>query len=92
MYALSPWIIQSMLDSSPYRLPMILLFVSIALKLAITYSICPYILTNDADVEVNECLKDPLALWFNTYAQMYTRAGPYFLGMISAYWHLNPET
>ena len=92
MYMISPWIIQSMLDSSPYRLPLILFFLSIVLKLAITYAVCPYILNNVVDVEANECFKDPAALWMNTYAQMYTRAGPYFLGMIAAYWHLNPES
>ena len=79
-----------MLDSSPYRLPLILFFLSIVLKLAITYAVCPYILTNVVDVEANECFKDPEALFMNTYTQMYTRAGPYFLGMIAAYWQLNP--
>ena len=81
-----------MLDSSPYRLPLILLSVSIVLKMSITYAICPYIVNNVVDVDANECFKVPEALWMNTYAQMYTRAGPYFLGMIAAYWHLNPET
>ena len=91
MYALSPWIIESMLSSSPYRLPLILLFVTIFLKLLITFAVCPYMLTNDPDPSKNDCLTNPVWYFGNLYTQTYTRAGPYFLGMIAAYWHLNPS-
>ena len=53
MYALSPWIIESMLSKSPYRLPLILLSTTIFLNLLITFAVCPYILTDDPDPTKN---------------------------------------
>lgn len=87
MYALSPWIINHMMTKSPYKLPLILLLTSVALNYIIHYVVCPQILDPDAICYSTDTNPQ---LWFQTYSQMYTRAGPYFLGMIAAYWHLNP--
>ena len=97
MYAISPWVIDSMLTQSPYRLPLILLAITLVLQLSITYAVCPYMLDNNYDKATNECLADDsmggfLPIYNSTYIQTYTRAGPYFLGMIAAYWHLHPNS
>jgi hypothetical protein len=67
MYALSPWIIESMLSKSPYRLPLILLSTTIFLNLLITFAVCPYILTDDPDPTKNECLTNPAWYFGNFY-------------------------
>jgi hypothetical protein len=87
MYAFSPMIINSMMSGNPYKAPLIGLIITIACKFVITGLMCPKIYNDDL-----ACETENQAMWFGLYAQMYTRAGPYFMGMIAGYWHLNPDS
>ena len=66
--------------------PVSFILVSLALNLSMHAYYCPLLLANE-NVE-KECQMDIL---FKIYIQSYTRMGPYFFGMISAYWVLRPD-
>ena len=93
MYAISPWIISSMCSSiNPYKIPMRLFYASTLCNFVIRSVVCPKMFCT-ADVSSDtECTDWRCGDLFNSvYTQMYTRACPYFLGMIAAYWYENPS-
>lgn len=95
MYSMSPWIIACMCEN-PYKVPLILFFGSLALNFIIYSLVCPRIFCTgfiDQDPPPEECAGTICSDTFDSiYTQTYTRAGPYFLGMIAAYWHMNPQS
>lgn len=92
MYSLSPWIISCMCEN-PYKVPLLLFFATIVITFAINTVVCPRMLcTAYVSSAPEECAHLACGDKFNAvYTQTYTRAGPYFLGMIAAYWQMNPK-
>ena len=92
MYFISPFVITSMTRHGPYVAPILLILLSIALNFLVIVYFCPESLRDPhiLGIEHNEVCEIG-ETWFWLYAEFYTRMGPYFLGMIAAYWHLNLE-
>jgi len=88
-YLITPFVVNRMLKSKSngyLKWPVLLLILSLILNFGMNAYLCPGLLEGK-NVE-KEC---QMRILFKIYLQSYTRIGPYLLGMISAYWVINPE-
>ena len=91
VYFLSPFVVASMARHNYLLAPGLLLIISTLTNFAVIAYYCPEALEDPSNLGIKEagvCSGDSDG-WY--YTPFYMRMGPYFLGMIGAYWHLHPE-